>query len=612
MKSLSIRGRLFLGFGLLMVPLIVIMVITLFKVNASENSADRLINIGIPSVAALANVDIQIQNAGETALDMTITDNNALLAPRYKQNWMDINENTKVLDELSPKWKNQAVVKGWEEIRSSYPKLKQLQDKLFELNSAETAKLIEKEYRGFRDHMLDLISGPRNSMGKREGGVNAQEAQTIQDNTKELDANLGLVRNLSYALLVIALVLAVGSSLYTSRSITGPLNNAISIAERIAAGERNIDINVNSTDETGKLLGALKVMLDSIRSNEESMRQAEIKAKESYADIVHTTEIYGAYASKIAQGDLRTRLEVKRDDSLGQLGRELNNMTDGLALVARKINESTTTMASMLEQVNATSNQQSTGITEQASSINEITASLEEIDKSSKQTMQKANTLGEAAKQTRERGMAGIQSIERSIEGMRSVREKVQTIAQTILDLSNQTQQVGEITSVVNTLAQQSKMLALNASIEAAKAGEAGKGFAVVAIEVKNLAEQSEQSTAQVQKILEDIRVGAERAVMVTEDGTKGVDAGSKLIEDASEVIHNLNDMIQEAAIASQQIETSIHQESISIEQITTGMNEINQVTTSFVAGTRQTASAVASLTQTAHDLKTTVSVYKL
>src|SRR4029077_15008864 len=115
-------------------------------------------------------------------------------------------------------------------------------------------------------------------------------------------------------------------------------------------------------------------------------------------------------------------------------------------------------------------------------------------------------TLGEIAERTQEKGQLGLEAVEQSIQGMKSVRDKVQMIAQTILDLSNQTQQVGEITSVVNTLAQQSKMLALNASIEAAKAGEAGKGFAVVATEVKNLAEQSEQSTTQVQKILEDIR----------------------------------------------------------------------------------------------------------
>ena len=130
--------------------------------------------------------------------------------------------------------------------------------------------------------------------------------------------------------------------------------------------------------------------------------------------------------------------------------------------------------------------------------------------------MEKAKVLGDVARQTKDKGNLGIQSVEKSIQSMKALYDKVHIISQSILDLSGQTQQVGEITAVVNTLAQQSKMLALNASIEAAKAGEAGKGFAVVASEVKNLAEQSEQSTSQVQKILEDIRHGAEKSVMVT------------------------------------------------------------------------------------------------
>jgi methyl-accepting chemotaxis protein len=195
---------------------------------------------------------------------------------------------------------------------------------------------------------------------------------------------------------------------------------------------------------------------------------------------------------------------------------------------------------------------------------------------------------------------------------MKEIKDKVQMIAQTILELSNKTQQVGEITAVVNNLAQQSKMLALNASIEAAKAGEAGKGFAVVANEVKNLAEQSEQATTQVQKILEDIRHAAEKAVMVTEEGTKGVDHGTTLVEQTGNVIHNLNDVIQETSVATQQIESAVRQESAGIEQITVGMNEINQVTAAFVESVKQTTEAMGNLSTISKNLKSFVDEYKI
>lgn len=260
----------------------------------------------------------------------------------------------------------------------------------------------------------------------------------------------------------------------------------------------------------------------------------------------------------------------------------------GIARISKRVMLASQAISNTLTEVKYASGMQSTGVSEQASSINEITVSLEEIDKSASQTMEKAKILGQIAEQTSQRGQIGLGAVEQSVKGMKTIRDKVETIANTILELSHQTQQVGEITAVVNTLALQSKMLALNASIEAAKAGEAGKGFAVVASEVKNLAEQSEQATTQVQKILEDIRHGTERAVLVTEEGTKGVDQGTDLVEQMGEIVHSLTEAINETMVASQQIEAAVRQESLGIEQITTGMNEINQVTLSFVNTVKQ------------------------
>lgn len=327
--------------------------------------------------------------------------------------------------------------------------------------------------------------------------------------------------------------------------------------------------------------------------------------------ILRYVNIFRQHSNRLASGDLTQRISVQSNDEMGQLGHDLNAMTQSLYSITKQTTEACLNMVSMLGEVKHSVDVQSSGATEQASSINQITASLEEIEKSSTQTIDKAKMLGEVAERTREKGQLGLEAVEQSVNGMKSVRDKVQTIAQTILDLSNQTQQVGEITAVVNTLAQQSKMLALNASIEAAKAGEAGKGFAVVAVEVKNLAEQSEQSTAQVQKILEDIRRATEKAVMATEEGTKGVDQGTLLVEQTGDIVRSLSDVIHETTIASQQIEAAIRQEGIGIEQITAGMGEINQVTSSYVESVKQTNEAIDNLAVISKNLKEYIDVYK-
>lgn len=335
-------------------------------------------------------------------------------------------------------------------------------------------------------------------------------------------------------------------------------------------------------------------------------------AKYTSKSINRYINIFRNHSKNIAAGDLTNRLLIHSNDDLGKLGNDLNIMTESLANVTAQINKACHEMISTLEEVRHASDIQSSGATEQASSINEITSSLEEIEKSSTQTIEKAKALGEIAERTREKGQQGLEAVEQSTVGMKTVREKVQTIAQTILELSTQTQQVGEITAVVNSLAQQSKMLALNASIEAAKAGDAGKGFAVVATEVKNLAEQSEHSTTQVQKILEDIRHATEKAVMATEEGIKGVDHGTGLVEETGEVVRNLSDVIHEATVASQQIQAAIRQEGIGIEQITAGMNEINQVTYSYVESVKQTTEALNNLSINVKNLKEYIDIYKI
>lgn len=613
----TIRGRLFLGFAVFVLPLLIVMMIIVSRVGGVQNYATHLTSITLPTLVTASTLDTNIFGSQAALFDYLISGNEASKKD-FELTWENINRSRGILDPLSLQWSAQDVVAYWNKLKTFYDDLSTIQNKLLSLPrdaNFQTASVpLLNELRPVVNQMIDIVDGVRSSTSKlREGGLLVREFEVVNNGAKGLISDVSFIKILSYSLAILIIILAIGISIWTARSITGPLNHAISIAKRIANGERDIEIVVNSQDETGDLLKALSKMLTSIRESEENIKQNEKKTSHLLETLEKTANVFSKQTSLLASGDLRQRLDVAKDETvLADLGKDLNAMTEGFSNITKQITELGSNMVTTLEEVKSAANLQSTGVTEQAASINEITASIEEIDKSSKQTMEKARSLGEVAKQTREKGSLGIQSVEQSMMGMKSVREKVQAIAQTILDLSNLTQQVGEITAVVNTLAQQSKMLALNASIEAAKAGEAGKGFAVVAIEVKNLAEQSEQSTAQVQKILEDIRHGAEKAVMVTEAGTKEVDQGSKLIEKASEVVHDLNNMIQEAAVASQQIEASIRQEGISIEQITAGMGEINQVTTTFVSSVKETMTSINYLSDIAKNLKESISVYKL
>ena len=188
----------------------------------------------------------------------------------------------------------------------------------------------------------------------------------------------------------------------------------------------------------------------------------------------------------------------------------------------------------------------------------------------------------------------------------------MESIAESIVRLSEQGQTIGEIMLSVNDLAEQSNLLAVNASIEAAKAGEQGKGFAVVAQEVRNLAEQSKQATIQVRSILNDIQKATNAAVMVTEQGSKAVDAGVRQSVQAGESVQKLGENIAEAAQAATLIAASSQQQMVGMDQVAQAMESIKMASTQNVASTRQTEAAAKNIQDLGRKLSDLIALYKV
>jgi len=617
-KSFGIRGRLLFGFSAIAFMLVIAICTALIILISTEKFAEQVINVDLPTYDALLDLNTETYHA-ENLLQQIVMRNDQGVKDQLAKSLETMDQIQLTIEDYAKNWTNPDYIKKWQQIKAFLDQFKIETNKVLgivsENNSVRASQIFTEELLPLIQKLSDNFNMTNNSAQKAAGLLDTQ-SEFLHIGTQKILSDLSTVRLIEYTLLIISIIASIVFALITARNILTPLNKAIDTAKQIAAGERDVNIEITSHDETGELLTALDIMQSSIKESEMNLQKSEANTRELFDRIVKSAQMFSQHSGKVAAGDLRQRLDISTEmtsnDIMQKLGNDLNKMTDNLATISREITESCHNMVTSLEEVRHAVDSQSSGSSQQASSINEITASLSEIEKSSAQTMEKAKALGEVAERTREKGQMGLEAVEQSVQGMKSVRDKVQVIAQTILDLSNQTQQVGEITAVVNNLAQQSKMLALNASIEAAKAGEAGKGFAVVATEVKNLAEQSEHSTAQVQKILEDIRHATEKAVMVTEEGTKGVDYGTNLVEQTGEIIRNLNQVIHEATIASQQISAAVRQEGAGIEQITAGMNEINQVTTAFVESAQQTKEAMGNLSDIAKNLKMYVDTYKL
>ncbi|WP_131744464.1 methyl-accepting chemotaxis protein [Legionella bozemanae] len=603
--------RLFIGFMTLGLPLLILIILLVPKVNYIIHLSHKIQNENLPPI-----LDSQIYQAQDILEHWAMTGD-----PKdktYFDNiWNEIHQVRVQGDQVIQVLDNQEIQHKWKKLQQLYKSLHQAQLSIINAprdpNNPDNVENSRNKTRAIQKSMIDLIVGPYSEItGKREGGLFRDLSKEIESHINEIDKNLISLKESALWLLILAIVLTVIVPYMTQRALSIPLDNAINTAERIAAGERNVTIEILSSDKLGKLLLSLKIMQDAIKKNEEMLRNQEEETRALLETLINSSKKFSLHSSKVASGDLRHRLEIENEGILQDLGRDLNSMTDRLSSITKKITQASSDIVTMVGTVLTSANKQAKEISSQASAINQISASLEEIDNSSKKTMAKAQVLREVAQNTYEQGKRGAQSVEQSILGIRAAEEKMKLIAQTILDLSNHMQQIGEITLVVNTLAQQSKMLALNASIEASKAGESGKGFAAVATEVRNLAEQSEQSTVQVQKILEDIRCSTEKAVIVTEEGANTLDSGIKLIEKAGDVIHALSKMISEASISSQHIEVSVRQEAVGIEQIVESMNEINRATATFSSGIEEMMTFIHHLDDIVKHLKEDISLYKV
>lgn len=242
--------------------------------------------------------------------------------------------------------------------------------------------------------------------------------------------------------------------------------------------------------------------------------------------------------------------------------------------------------------------EQTASAQQQATAISEVSTTLSELRQTSAQALEKAESVITVSEQSVTSSKSGIESVEAAAKGMQEIRDQVESIAERILSLSEQTQQVGDIIMSVSEISEQSKLLALNAAIEAARAGEHGRGFAVVATEIRSLADQSKQATAQVRKILGDIQSATNSAVVATEEGSKKVDAGLEITQRAGTSIQALADSIEESAASARLIANASRQQSTGVEEVANAMGSINEATNATAAGMRQTEDAVQAQQQ--------------
>ncbi|NLO28116.1 MAG: chemotaxis protein [Actinobacteria bacterium] len=271
---------------------------------------------------------------------------------------------------------------------------------------------------------------------------------------------------------------------------------------------------------------------------------------------------------------------------------------------SRHLRAAVSGITSSASQLEAVSSQVAAGASQTAASTSETTATVEEVKQTAELAHEKANEVAHNSQDVARVAETGRATVEQTVAGIEQMQSQMIVVAETIHRLSEQAEAVGEIITTVNDLAEQSNLLSVNASIEAAKAGEQGKGFTVVAQEVKSLAEQSKQAVFQARAILSEIQKASTLAVSAADQGQEAVETGRRQSTESGEAIQALAESAIEAAKSATQISASSRQQLAGMEQISQAIDSINQASNNSVSGTRLVEQEVRHLQELADGLR--------
>jgi len=539
LKNLSIKLRLFAGFGVVLFLAGMLAVIAVYSIYAINGDIGVIVNDRWPKTV-LANEMIDNINVVARALrNAIILDDSQMVQKELDR----IPEASKVLaDNIDKLDKAIKSDKGKQLLNDLKGKQAVYQDDL-----AKPMQLIKEGKK--KEAGLYLV----NTLRKTQSAYLAASADLIkyqgrlmEESGKNAESRAKQTVIIIIVLGSVATVLSIGASLFIIRSITIPLAEGVDVATRLAAGDLTASVTIRNNDEIGTLMTAMDNMVKSLR------------------------ELIG------------------------------------------KIKYAAENMASGSEQLSASAEEISRGMDGQASRSSQIATATEEMSQTVIDVARNASDIAQISTQAFDQAKNGEAVVKRSVDEVQAVSSTVAESSLVMQRLGDSSKQIGDIVGVINDIADQTNLLALNAAIEAARAGEQGRGFAVVADEVRKLAERTTQATSQINSMISSIQSEVEHAGVSMNNATARVESGVAFSRKAGDSlgdivgsVNNLQSMVQQIASATEEMSTVSETISSDIQGIAEGSREIS-------AGSGQIAQASSDLARLATELQSVVRQFKV
>jgi methyl-accepting chemotaxis protein len=319
-----------------------------------------------------------------------------------------------------------------------------------------------------------------------------------------------------------------------------------------------------------------------------------------------------AEMDKFAEGDMTVSVVAKKDDDIGKLFNGFNKAVANIRTMLGKVAEAVSATASASNQISSSTEELAAGAQEQTQQAGEVASAVEEMTKTIMDTTKNASEAASIAKQAGMNAREGGRVVMETMDGMVRIAEVVKQSADTVQALGKSSDQIGEIVQVIDDIADQTNLLALNAAIEAARAGEQGRGFAVVADEVRKLAERTTKATKEIAGMIRQIQKDTNGAVESMNRGTVEVEKGRTLAEQSGISLKEIISGAEKVVDVATQVAAASEEQSNASEQISKNIESISSVTQESAAGTQQIARAAEDLNRLTQNLQDLLSQFTL
>lgn len=409
----------------------------------------------------------------------------------------------------------------------------------------------------------------------------------------------------------------------------------IDAAEKIASG--NLDLKITALSEHDSLSKSFEKMIENLNklvheikflTSESIKGNSAARGKESEFDGGYKAIVSGINETldavydpineavnslqKIAAGDFTVKITRDYSGDHEKIKESINHVTESLGKTLNEVSQAVSAAASAATQISSSTEEMAAGANEQSAQASEVASAVEQMTKTIFETTKNTTTAAEASKNAGRVAKDGGRVVQETIKGMIRISDVVKKSALTVEELGKSSNEIGEIIQVIDDIASQTNLLALNAAIEAARAGEQGRGFAVVADEVRKLAERTSKATQEIATMIKHIQKDTDGAVTSMQQGTKEVENGKLLAEKAGESLNEIINGAEKVVDIVTQVAAASEEQSRASEQITQNIELITNVTQQSANGVRQIAHAAEELNQLTGNLQSLISGFKV